>query len=228
MKPGAYPWRNHRTRGDPAHIHFSVFGRAFTQRLVTQMYFPGDPLFAYDPIFNSVRDSAARELLVARFDLETTEPEWALAYHWDVVLRKTPFESMRTPSQTVGPFFSLSGSRVGRSTSCREARSVSPDRCSTATACRSTTRCSSSGTRRMGSAAARPTREGRFAFLVPEGGRRFELLVFARGLLKPVLTRVHLDGDGADDPTQVAERDGDGFRFDVRLQGEGATAFYEL
>ena len=93
VKPGAYPWRNHPNAWRPAHIHFSVFGRAFTQRLVTQMYFPGDPLFAYDPIFNSVRDSAARELLVARFDLETTEPEWALAYHWDVVLRKTPFES---------------------------------------------------------------------------------------------------------------------------------------
>ena len=93
VKPGAYPWRNHPNAWRPAHIHFSVFGRAFTQRLVTQMYFPGDPLFPYDPIFNSVRDPAARELLVARFDLETTEPEWALAYHWDVVLRKTPFES---------------------------------------------------------------------------------------------------------------------------------------
>ena len=92
VKPGAYPWRNHPNAWRPAHIHFSVFGRAFTQRLVTQMYFPGDPLFAYDPIFNSVRDPAARELLVARFDLETTEPEWALAYRWDVVLRKTPFE----------------------------------------------------------------------------------------------------------------------------------------
>ena len=93
VKPGAYPWRNHPNAWRPAHIHFSVFGAAFTQRLVTQMYFPGDPLFAYDPIFNSVRDPAARELLVARFDLETTEPEWALAYRWDVVLRKTPFES---------------------------------------------------------------------------------------------------------------------------------------
>ena len=93
VKPGAYPWRNHPNAWRPAHIHFSVFGRAFTQRLVTQMYFPGDPLFAYDPIFNSVRDPAARELLVARFDLETTEPEWALAYRWDVVLRKTPIES---------------------------------------------------------------------------------------------------------------------------------------
>ena len=93
VKPGAYPWGNHANAWRPAHIHFSVFGRAFTQRLVTQMYFPGDPLFAYDPIFNSVRDPAARELLVARFDLETTEPEWALAYRWDVVLRKTPIES---------------------------------------------------------------------------------------------------------------------------------------
>ena len=93
VKPGAYPWRNHPNAWRPAHIHFSVFGRAFTQRLVTQMYFPGDPLFPYDPIFNSVRDPAARELLVAAFDLETTEPEWALAYRWDVVLRKMPFES---------------------------------------------------------------------------------------------------------------------------------------
>ena len=92
VKPGAYPWRNHANAWRPAHIHFSVFGRAFSQRLVTQMYFPGDPLFEYDPIFNSVRDSRARELLVSSFDLEKTEPEWALAYRWDIVLRSTPFE----------------------------------------------------------------------------------------------------------------------------------------
>ena len=92
VKPGAYPWQNHPNAWRPAHIHFSLFGRAFTQRLVTQMYFPGDPLFAYDPIFNSVRDPAARERLVARFDLDTTEPEWALGYVWDIVLRSTPFE----------------------------------------------------------------------------------------------------------------------------------------
>jgi protocatechuate 3,4-dioxygenase beta subunit len=92
VKPGAYPWQNHPNAWRPAHIHFSVFGRAFTQRLVTQMYFPGDPLFAYDPIFNSVRDPVARERLVARFDLATTEPEWALGYVWDIVLRSTPFE----------------------------------------------------------------------------------------------------------------------------------------
>ena len=92
VKPGAYPWKNHPNAWRPAHIHFSVFGRTFAQRLVTQMYFPGDPLFPYDPIFNSVRDPAARELLIATFDLETTEPEWALGYRFDVVLRRTPFE----------------------------------------------------------------------------------------------------------------------------------------
>jgi protocatechuate 3,4-dioxygenase, beta subunit len=92
VKPGAYPWRNHPNAWRPAHIHFSLFGRAFTQRLVTQMYFPGDPLFELDPIFNSVRDPRARELLVARFDLDATEPEWALAYRFDIVLRRTPFE----------------------------------------------------------------------------------------------------------------------------------------
>jgi protocatechuate 3,4-dioxygenase, beta subunit len=92
IKPGAYPWGNHPNAWRPAHIHFSLFGRAFTQRLVTQMYFPGDPLFAYDPIFQSVRDPAARELLVSSFDMDATEPEWALAYRWDIVLRRTPFE----------------------------------------------------------------------------------------------------------------------------------------
>jgi protocatechuate 3,4-dioxygenase beta subunit len=92
IKPGAYPWRNHPNAWRPAHIHFSIFGRMFTQRLVTQMYFPGDPLFEHDPIFNSVRDPKSRELLIGRFDLAATEPEWALAYEWDIVLQRTPFE----------------------------------------------------------------------------------------------------------------------------------------
>ena len=92
IKPGAYPWKNHENAWRPAHIHFSLFGPAFTQRLVTQMYLPGDPLFAQDPIFNAVRDPDARELLVARFDLATTEPEWALGYVFDIVLARTPFE----------------------------------------------------------------------------------------------------------------------------------------
>ena len=92
VKPGAYPWRNHENAWRPAHIHFSVFGTAFTQRLVTQMYFPGDPLFAHDPIFNSIPDEKARDRLVARFDLDTTVPEWALGYQWDIVLGTTPAE----------------------------------------------------------------------------------------------------------------------------------------
>jgi protocatechuate 3,4-dioxygenase beta subunit len=95
IKPGAYPWGNHHNAWRPAHIHFSLFGRAFAQRLVTQMYFPGDPLFEQDPIFNSVRDPAARERMICSFDLGATQPEWALAYCWDIVLRgtdATPFE----------------------------------------------------------------------------------------------------------------------------------------
>jgi protocatechuate 3,4-dioxygenase, beta subunit len=95
VKPGAYPWQNHPNAWRPAHIHFSLFGRAFTQRLVTQMYFPGDPLFEFDPIFQSVRDEGARERLIAQFDYEHTEPEWALAYQFDIVLggpAATPLE----------------------------------------------------------------------------------------------------------------------------------------
>jgi protocatechuate 3,4-dioxygenase, beta subunit len=86
VKPGAYPWQNHANAWRPAHIHFSLFGRAFTQRLITQMYFPGDPLFAFDPILGSVPE-AARERLVSRLDPEVTVPEWALGYRWDIVLR---------------------------------------------------------------------------------------------------------------------------------------------
>jgi len=86
IKPGAYPWRNHANAWRPAHIHFSLFGDAFTQRIVTQMYFPGDPLFALDPIYQSIPDQAARDRLVARYDHELTEPEWALGYRWDIIL----------------------------------------------------------------------------------------------------------------------------------------------
>jgi protocatechuate 3,4-dioxygenase beta subunit len=96
VKPGAYPWRNHPNAWRPAHIHLSLFGRAFTSRLVTQMYFPGDPLFEFDPIFQSVRDPKARERLICSFDLGTTEPEWALAYRFDIVLggpTETPVEA---------------------------------------------------------------------------------------------------------------------------------------
>ncbi|MDO9380809.1 MAG: protocatechuate 3,4-dioxygenase subunit beta [Nocardioidaceae bacterium] len=86
IKPGPYPWKNHRNAWRPAHIHFSVFGRAFTQRLVTQMYFPGDPLFALDPIYQAITDEAARDRLVATYDHEVTRPEWSTGYRWDIVL----------------------------------------------------------------------------------------------------------------------------------------------
>ena len=92
IKPGAYPWRNHDNAWRPAHIHFSLFGRAFTQRLVTQMYFPDDPLFPYDPIMGSIRDERARQRLISQFDLATTIPEQALGFRFDIVLRSTPFE----------------------------------------------------------------------------------------------------------------------------------------
>ena len=86
IKPGAYPWRNHANAWRPAHIHFSVFGRAFTERLITQMYFPGDPLLHSDPIFGAVRDPDARARMVSSFDLGITEEEWALGYRFDVVI----------------------------------------------------------------------------------------------------------------------------------------------
>ena len=95
IKPGAYPWRNHPNAWRPAHIHFSLFGHSLESRLVTQMYFPNDPLFAYDPILQSIPDAAAQQRLVSQFDLSLTEPEWALGYRWDIVLRgrhSTPFE----------------------------------------------------------------------------------------------------------------------------------------
>ncbi len=94
VKPGAYPWKNHANAWRPAHIHFSLFGRAFPQRLVTQMYFPDDPLFGQDPIFGAVPEQA-RQRMVSRFSLERTQPEWALAFEFDIVLRgrdATPFE----------------------------------------------------------------------------------------------------------------------------------------
>ena len=94
IKPGAYPWGNHYNAWRPNHIHFSVMGHQIEHRLVTQMYFPGDPLFDYDPIFQSV-PKHARELLIARFRMDWTDPEFALAYEFNIVLagsKRTPFE----------------------------------------------------------------------------------------------------------------------------------------
>jgi protocatechuate 3,4-dioxygenase beta subunit len=86
VKPGAYPWKNHENAWRPAHIHFSVFGRAIPDRLVTQMYFPDDPLFPFDPIFNSIRDERARDRLISSFELDLTQPEWSLGFRFDIVL----------------------------------------------------------------------------------------------------------------------------------------------
>lgn len=96
VKPGAYPWKNHHNAWRPPHIHLSVFGPSFITRLVTQMYFPGDPLLAFDPIYNSVTDPKAAARMISQFDLEATMPEWALGYRFDIVLRgrdATPMEA---------------------------------------------------------------------------------------------------------------------------------------
>jgi protocatechuate 3,4-dioxygenase, beta subunit len=98
IRPGAYPWRNHANAWRPAHIHFSIFGEAFPSRLVTQMYFPGDPLLALDPIYNGISDARGRERLISAYDHSVTQPEYALGYRFDIVLygaRMTPFENRR-------------------------------------------------------------------------------------------------------------------------------------
>jgi len=87
IMPGRYPWGNHHNAWRPAHIHMSLFGQSFLTRLVTQMYFPGDPLQPLDPIFNSVRDPSARQRMLSAFDINLTTPGWALGYRWDIVLR---------------------------------------------------------------------------------------------------------------------------------------------
>jgi protocatechuate 3,4-dioxygenase, beta subunit len=87
IKPGAYPWPNHPNAWRAQHVHFSVFGPAFATRLVTQMYFPGDPLFCQDPIFHSVRDPRDRDRMIAAFDLDNTIEQWALAFRFDIVVR---------------------------------------------------------------------------------------------------------------------------------------------
>ncbi len=95
IRPGAYPWRNHHNAWRPAHIHFSIFGLAFATRLVTQMYFPGDALLPYDPIFNCTADEQARNRLISVFDWESTILEQALGYRFDVILsgrEATPME----------------------------------------------------------------------------------------------------------------------------------------
>ncbi|MFL4473313.1 protocatechuate 3,4-dioxygenase subunit beta [Paeniglutamicibacter sp. MACA_103] len=86
IKPAPYPWKNHHNAWRPAHIHFSLFGTDFTQRMITQMYFPGDPLFSLDPIYQAITDKDARDRLVATYDHSITSHEWATGYNWDIVL----------------------------------------------------------------------------------------------------------------------------------------------
>jgi protocatechuate 3,4-dioxygenase, beta subunit len=98
IRPGAYPWKNHYNAWRPAHIHFSVFGPAFATRLVTQMYFPGDALIPFDPIFNCTADETARRRLISEFDWKTTIPEQALGFQFDLVLagrEATPWQPPR-------------------------------------------------------------------------------------------------------------------------------------
>jgi protocatechuate 3,4-dioxygenase beta subunit len=95
IRPGAYPWLNHPNAWRPAHIHLSLFGPSFVTRLVTQFFFPGDPLIALDPILNSVPTKSGRERLISSYAHDVTEPQWALGYRFDIVLRgrqQTPFE----------------------------------------------------------------------------------------------------------------------------------------
>jgi len=98
IKPGAYPWGNHPNAWRPAHIHFSLFGAGLLTRLVTQMYFPGDPLLPYDPIYNCISDEQAKQRMISKFDLDATIPDTALGYRYDIILRgrnATPMENRK-------------------------------------------------------------------------------------------------------------------------------------
>lgn len=98
VRPGAYPWKNHDNAWRPAHVHFSVLGPTWNERLITQMYFEGDPTLSLDPIFNAVPE-AARPRLVAAYAHDVTEPLWALGWRWDIVIAgpaATAFEERRS------------------------------------------------------------------------------------------------------------------------------------
>jgi protocatechuate 3,4-dioxygenase alpha subunit len=134
---------------------------------------------------------------------------------------------MRTPSQTVGPFFSIGLSRgplnvVGGGSVRVEGRLLEGDGAVVADGLLEL------WSPEHGFGRSATDREGRFSFLVPEGARRFELMVFARGLLKAAVTRLYLDGEGAEDETLIARLEDGAYRFDVRLQGDDATAFFQL
>ena len=226
IKPGAYPWRNHDNAWRPAHIHLSVFGRAFTERLVTQMYFPGDPLFAYDPIYQSVRDPAARERMISHVRPRLDEARVGARLQ---LRRRARRRRARRRWRTREPAAARRRRPSGRSSSSasRRSRSWSPRtprrdphrraRCSTAPACRCRTassrsggptptgatraalgwgRCQTGARRRL--RASRPSSRARCR---DADGRseapHVSVLCFARGLLKPVLTRIYFPDEAA-------------------------------
>ena len=256
IKPGAYPWGNHENAWRPAHIHFSLFGRAFTERLVTQMYFPGDPLFAYDPIFNAVRDPNARALLVSQFDLSTTVPDWALGYRWDIVLGRggTAPPPWRQSEDSVSDRRAVLLDRpvqASRATNwCPRAILLRCDwsgASSTATAPRFPMEWSSSGTPpgSAGAEAAHAT-DGAFSFVVakpsaaPGVAPHLEVLSShaascgisghastSRTKWRPMpRTRSCRRSTEADRARLVAEADEGGIRFDIHLQGPLETIFF--
>lgn len=105
VRPGVYPWKNHPNAWRPAHIHFSLFGPALVSRIVTQMYFPDDPVLALDPITSAIPNDAARASLMSAYDHTVTEQEWALGYRWDIVVRgpaATPSEDARQAPPEAG------------------------------------------------------------------------------------------------------------------------------
>ena len=240
VKPGAYPWRNHRrTRGGRRTSTSRSSAALFTQRLVTQMYFPGDPLFPYDPIFNSVRDPRSRELLVARFDLDADAA--GVGARVRVGHRARPRRQrhdaargsvVRTPSQTVGPYYAIGlcrraeneldpdGRRAVAGRSLDGARR--PDR-------RRPRRALGSRRPPLGPVAA-PTTAAASRSAIPR--RRAASRgdgVRARAPPPPADARVPPRGRRrARRPTNrsLAEHEGDGLRFDIRMQGENATVFF--
>ena len=283
IRPGAYPWGNHENAWRPAHIHFSVFGPAFATRLVTQMYFPGDPLLASDPIFNCTADEQARGRLVSLFDWQATVPGFALGYRFDIVLsgrEATPLEAgaglVATTSQTIGPFFSIGLAWLARHDLAP--RGVAGDRVTVAgrvvdgdgrpvpDAFLELWQADAHGKYAhpedsqdkvldpafQGYGRVATDEDGRFRFTTIKPGAvpgpagkaqapHLEVSVFARGLMKRLVTRMYFPDEPANasdfalslaEPsrraTLVAERqDGGSLQWNVVLQGPGETVFFD-
>jgi len=254
IKPGAYPWGNHHNAWRPAHIHFSLFGPSVLTRLVTQMYFPGDPLLEYDPIYNCVPDTRAKERLIASFDLEKTIPFYALGYRWDIGLTWLNREDL-TVAATLGERVAISGQVVdGNGDVVNDAmlevwqanaagkydhpedeqdKALDPNF--------------------EGFGRVPVDAEGRFRFTTIKPGAvpglkgttqapHLVVLVFARGLVKHLLTRIYFDGEAlnGDDPllacvpaerrrTLIAKQDAAGvYQWNVILQGtDEETVFFD-